>query len=158
MGKQFLTHAILATFVYPHRPHGAVVGPDGVTRYMYSKSIDLAAGPGAPRQLGDDVLHPDVKAAMMRDKAFVMGDQSLTGGEIFHGGDVLNYGGGASGAWGTEASAGAGGKAGSVEWLARAPKSSEARDPVVKAKLEDIERRLASTDPAVKKQAQHELT
>ena len=35
-----------------------VVGPDGQTRYIYTKQTDVAAGPGPSRKLSEYVLDP----------------------------------------------------------------------------------------------------
>src|SRR5207249_10133060 len=94
----------------PGWPEGAkvrtkVTGPDGVMRYMYGASIDLAAGPGPSRQLPEHVLDARTLKEMRDAGVFHYGDQSFTPEKLGRGGggEVANLGGGASGAWGTEA-------------------------------------------------------
>lgn len=131
-----------------------VMGPDNQLRYFYAKGVDVAAGPGPARQLKPNVLDPATLKKMQEGKAFFFGDQSFTGNEIQPGDNVVNYGGGASAAWGTEA---ASKNAASVDWVARHP-DKQHNDPALEAKRQQLHSDLmaarGSKDPERIKQAE----
>ncbi len=71
----------------------------GQTRKIYTNQLDLALGPGPPKKLGG-ALTPEHEALLTQQGILVQGEHQLS--QAFPDGDVLVYGGGATGAWNAE--------------------------------------------------------
>lgn len=147
-----------------------VTGPDGKVKYLYAKRIDLAGGPGSARQLdadgvkksadGSEQLHQGIiseslYAKLKEEGIIISGDQSFSGDRINQGDVVINYGGGASGAWGTEGSYK---NASEITWLGRQAGETKSRlNTEQRATLDRINEGLKSNEPAVREQAIKDL-
>ncbi len=96
----------------------------GNTMYVYANQVDLAGGPGPSRQLrthdhgaGQDAqISPELYAKLKSEGKIVSSDQGFDPKTIAPGEDVVVFGAGASGAWGSE---GASHNAESVTWLGK---------------------------------------
>lgn len=147
-----------------------VTGADGKVRYLYAKRIDLAGGPGSARQLETDgvrknadgtehlnqgIISESLYAQLKAEGIIISGDQSFNGGKIGEGDVVINYGAGASGAWGAEGSYK---NASEITWLGRQAGETKSRlNTDQRAALETINAGLKSTEPAVRDQAIRDL-
>ncbi len=125
------------------------------THYEYFESLDVAAGPGAARKLGeitDETERALRKAGRLHDADWDLGPDALAGGER-----IGVIGAGAAGGWAAEQGSRVEGNE-EVLWLGRQTDLDLRRPEHAKQKeVFDLEQQAASDDPAVARAAAEKL-
>lgn len=118
--------------------------PDGaeVTIYQYFRSLDVAGGPGAARQLPEGQMDPATAQRLRESGQLHDADWDFGGQGVEEGQTVTVIGGGAAGAWATQQAAEQGAH---VQWRGRRPNADQMRAQI--EAVEALRARVRQGDP-----------